>query len=794
MRLFICLLFVLVSLISIPSSLSSPFSTIAISRVDSDNLTVVCALVTSSPSSKRSDLTCTTLPIRYNKTYSSSTSYTGTSFTQYSAVATGDDFLCGIISSNLTSMRWWSFGGGYNPLDGEVVYKGPLLEAISAGDSHVCGLTSETQQTECWEWDDMAVPDDVIFTSIAVGKDFLCGIRKYCGEIKCFGDDKGIVGNEPIGNFTVLAAGSTHACAVSASGNLTCWGHGAPKLDNMPADLISLSLGTNRTCILTSNGTVKCWGKGVKPPKGVAGMEFVSVEAKGDSICGVLMSNFSLICWGNENFESNNLVYSQVVPGACAPEGSCTCGMVGDSANLCSSSGYVICKPCKISLIATPNHVNITPPLPSPPPLTEKRSKVLYMVIGIVGTAFAISMVILIFVFHGIIQKRKQKNNFDPSVLNQGRVNNVMLPITLTGKAGLGCTEFSLRTLCRATDNFAEGNLIGSGGFGKVYWGVLPDGRQAAVKRAHRRRRRHAETAFLSELALLSRVNHKNLVRLFGFSEERGERLLVVEYMANGTLQQHLHEPPTSSDPSPLFTSWSTRIRIALDAARGIEYLHSYAVPGIIHRDIKPSNILLDSNWIAKVSDFGISMTRASGEASAAGTVGYMDPEYYRCQELTEKSDVYSFGVVLLQILTGMKAVVKTDDNDEEPCHIAEYVVPRVENNDIDSLVDERVPIRDAGEKTAINRVMKLAVQCVRARGRGRPTMRDIVSGLEWALSLCPEEEEEGVEEDDEDMVDVVVEVEESISSSSAYELEWGFSRQTDQHRMSLQLESLTRH
>lgn len=192
---------------------------------------------------------------------------------------------------------------------------------------------------------------------------------------------------------------------------------------------------------------------------------------------------------------------------------------------------------------------------------------------------------------------------------------------------------FLLSELAFATQSFSAYNKIGSGSFGTVYRGKLSDGREVAIKRGDTRLKtkefEEKESAFESEIALISRLHHKHLVDIVGYCEEDDERLLVYEYMSNGSLYDHLHNKSLSS-----VNSWKMRIKIALDAARGIKYLHSYAVPPIIHRDIKSSNILLDAKLTAKVSDFGLSLMgpdrdQESLSAKAVGTVGYIDPEYY---------------------------------------------------------------------------------------------------------------------------------------------------------------------
>ncbi|KAF3340972.1 serine/threonine-protein kinase-like protein CCR4 [Carex littledalei] len=759
MPLYFSLILLLLISLSIPVSLSSPFSTLSISRLHKE--TIVCALVSSSfISSTAYDLTCISLPSGETINYSyESSGYGGNSFVQYSALATADDFLCGIQSppNAKTSMLWWSFEGDpIDPWDNKRVYWGPPLLAISSGDSHVCGLKNESGGSiECWRWPELHIPDDISFKAIAVGGDFVCGITSCGGNIRCFGNKTDVVGREPPGSFIILAAGSHHACAVSTDLMLVCWGSGAPKVDPVPDDLVTLSLGTNITCILTSNGTVKCWGRGAAPPPIVAEKQFVSIEAKGDSVCGVIMGDFSVYCWGSKNF-GNSTVYDQILPGTCAPETTCPCKIPG-SANYCSDKGYVICQPCKTILR---NSKIVIPPPPSASPASsppiENKSKIkkVVMIAGItVGAALASCAVIVGFVLYKRAKKKEERRTDPDQTVEQPN-----RPI----RGPLQPMVFTFRVLHDATDGFADSNKIGSGGFGTVYWGVLPDGRQAAFKRAHQRRRPHAESAFLSELGHLSRLNHINLVGLLGFCDERSERILVMEHMPHGNLYDQLHRLPPS-DSSPLFTSWTNRLRIALDAARGIEYLHSYAVPGIIHRDIKSSNILLDETWTAKVSDFGLSMIRSnagngSSSAVSAGTVGYMDPEYYRLQELTEKSDVYSFGVVLLEMITGLKAVFKPGE-DEEPCHVAEYVKPILNSGDTERLFDKRVTMKDGREEEAINTVAKLAAQCVRARGKSRPTMKEVVMELEWAVGLCVDSEDE--------MVEVVLEVEDRGSTMS---------------------------
>ncbi|KAJ6384456.1 hypothetical protein OIU78_027708 [Salix suchowensis] len=214
-----------------------------------------------------------------------------------------------------------------------------------------------------------------------------------------------------------------------------------------------------------------------------------------------------------------------------------------------------------------------------------------------------------------------------------------------------GVQVFTYRELEIATNKFSSSNVIGSGGYGVVYRGTLIDGTVAAIKMLHREGK-HGERAFRVEVDLLSRLHSPYLVELLGYCADQNHRLLVYEFMQNGSLQLHLHH----KQYRPL--DWGTRLRIALGCARALEFLHEHTIPAVIHRDFKCSNILLDQNFRAKVSDFGLAKMgsdRINGQnpTRVLGTTGYVAPEYASTGKLTTKSDVYSYGVVLLQLLTG---------------------------------------------------------------------------------------------------------------------------------------------
>lgn len=290
-----------------------------------------------------------------------------------------------------------------------------------------------------------------------------------------------------------------------------------------------------------------------------------------------------------------------------------------------------------------------------------------------------------------------------------------------------GARWFSYDELKKCSNNFSESNEIGSGGYGKVYRGMLSDGQVVAIKRAQQGSMQGG-LEFKTEIELLSRVHHKNLVGLVGFCFEQGEQMLVYEFMANGTLRESL------SGRSGIHLDWKRRLRIALGSARGLAYLHELANPPIIHRDVKSTNILLDENLTAKVADFGLSKlvsdsSKGHVSTQVKGTMGYLDPEYYMTQQLTEKSDVYSFGVVMLELITA-----------KQPIEKGKYVVREVRtamNRDDEEHYGLRETIDPTIRNTVLlgfRRYLELALQCVEESATDRPTMSEVVKAIETLL------------------------------------------------------------
>lgn len=702
----------------------------------------------------------------------------------YAAIAAGDGFLCAMgptltAMSNISTMHWWSFTNEFDS-GSKRIYRGPPVRALSAGDSHVCGLTASSNGTgliQCWRWPEVTIPQDVDFADVAVGGDFVCGLVARSRSIRCFGDTKSeVAGSEPVGSYSKLAVGTRHACAISDARKLVCWGIGAPEVSetwlSKKFEIGYMALGEDRTCLLGGNGTVACFGENSSLPEGLDGMQFVSIQARRDTVCGVLMVNYTLVCWGNKTTlgSSYAVVFQHVLLGPCAPISTCKCGVWAGTGNVCSAKAEAgICHPCNVDLF-----YNISSS-PSNSDTGRRSRKVLYIILGCVGGFIVLMAFLLLFLKMWIYRQSPRLDGQDSGRIHDdpsfARTNNgptdpvAVLPqqpmierrlSALISKGPSSTVEqFPLRVLQEVTDGFSESHKIGSGSFGLVYRAKLPDGREVAIKRAVdsssipssaaalARRRDDRESAFISELALLSRVNHKNLVRLYGFCIDRSERVLVYEFMENGTLYEHLHKTESASPP---IATWHCRLKLALDAARGIEYLHTYAVPPIIHRDIKSANILLDASWVAKVSDFGLSLLRLKDDDQTnqepertAGTVGYMDPEYYRLQNLTDKSDVYSFGVVLLELLSGCKAIIQACGESTTPRNIVEIVVPFITSDDIHHILDKRLPPPAPTEIEAVAFVGCLAADCVAPAGRDRPTMSEVVCALERAVMACAE-------------------------------------------------------
>ncbi|CAI0460321.1 unnamed protein product, partial [Linum tenue] len=319
----------------------------------------------------------------------------------------------------------------------------------------------------------------------------------------------------------------------------------------------------------------------------------------------------------------------------------------------------------------------------------------------------------------------------------------------LTGITVDKSVEFSYEELAKATDDFSLANKIGAGGFGTVYYAELR-GEKAAIKKMDMQ----ASKEFFAELKVLTHVHHLNLVRLIGYCVE-GSLFLVYEFIENGNLSQHLRsterEPPT----------WPGRVQIALDSARGLEYIHEHTVPVYIHRDIKSANILIDKNYRAKVADFGLTKLTEVGSTSLptrlVGTFGYMPPEYAQYGDVSPKVDVYAFGVVLYELISAKEAIVKPNGSNTESRGLVALFEDVLDHpdpqEDIRKLVDPR--LGDNYPLDSVRKMAQLAKACTQENPQLRPSMRSIVVAL-MTLSSSTEDWDVGSFYDNQALVNLM--------------------------------------
>ncbi|KAL1060266.1 hypothetical protein V6Z11_1Z111800 [Gossypium hirsutum] len=325
---------------------------------------------------------------------------------------------------------------------------------------------------------------------------------------------------------------------------------------------------------------------------------------------------------------------------------------------------------------------------------------------------------------------------------------------------------FASNVLEKATDYYNDNRILGRGGQGTVYKGMLTDGSIVAIKKPILKEEKILDEKkleqFINEVILLSQINHRNVVKLLGCCLETKVPLLVYEFIPNGTLYQLIHEP---NEEFPL--NWEMRLRITSEIANALSYLHSAASVPIYHRDIKSSNILLDDKYRAKVSDFGtsksIALEKTHVTTRVQGTFGYLDPEYFRSSQFTEKSDVYSFGVVLVEVLTGQKPVFSTQSEDEVRSLVAFFLLS-MQNDSLFEILDQTV--KD-GPKTEIEAFAKLAKRCLNLNGKKRPTMKQVALELEWIRSPA---EADGIEQcaDEDSDIDDPIELSATDSCSTS--------------------------
>ncbi|KAM7260192.1 hypothetical protein ACFE04_015933 [Oxalis oulophora] len=288
--------------------------------------------------------------------------------------------------------------------------------------------------------------------------------------------------------------------------------------------------------------------------------------------------------------------------------------------------------------------------------------------------------------------------------------------------------RFSLRQIEVATDNFSESNIIGQGGFGRVYKGVLPDNTKIAVKRLADHNSPGGEAAFQREVQLISVAVHKNLLRLIGFCTTPSERILVYPFMQNLSVAYRLRD----LKPGEKGLDWPIRKRVAFGAARGLEYLHEHCNPKIIHRDLKAANILLDNDFEAVLGDFGlaklvdIKFTHVTTQIR--GTMGHIAPEYLSTGQSSEKTDVFGYGITLLELVTGQRAIDFARLEEEEDVLLLDHIKKLLRENRLHDIVDGNLKTYDSNE---VETVLQVALLCTQSTPEDRPTMSEVVRMLQ---------------------------------------------------------------
>ncbi|TKY62496.1 LRR receptor serine/threonine-protein kinase RKF3 [Spatholobus suberectus] len=419
--------------------------------------------------------------------------------------------------------------------------------------------------------------------------------------------------------------------------------------------------------------------------------------------------------WTGCNQSLNSAVPCALCTNALSNLDSYLAGKIAD----CNASGFIYA--ASFSDLQDPGTVNCLFSLDlSTSPSTGKRRTILIVVFCVL--AFFLLVFGALWAYFRLKQKQKKKKDI-------GRIDEMGL-----GSESTTLVRFTFDDIKKATRNFAGDNIIGKGGYGNVYRGVLSDGAPVALKR-FKNCSVAGDASFTHEVEVIASVRHVNLVALTGYCTattnlEGHQRIIVTDLMENGSLYDHLFGSAKKK------LSWPVRQKIALGTARGLAYLHYGAQPSIIHRDIKASNILLDHNFEAKVADFGLAKFNPEGmthmSTGVAGTMGYVAPEYALYGQLTERSDVFSFGVLLLELLSGKKALQTEDDG--QPSALTDFAWSLVRNGKALDVIEDGMP--ELGPPQVLEKYVLVAVLCCHPQLYARPTMDQVVKMLETDESV----------------------------------------------------------
>ncbi|KAJ4906808.1 Serine/threonine-protein kinase-like protein CCR2 [Raphanus sativus] len=658
-----------------------------------------------------------------------------------SSLSGGEGFLCAITSNTSRAFCWNLQDPSQNLVPKPFQYNS--YSSIASGNNHVCAISGlyysgpDYGPVHCWEYTDTTnfesgvlwnssfhnpYIDTLMFRKIVSGDGFVCGVTKD-GDLVCWGPNSnglGLSDNKGVG-FEVLASGRNSVCGVSKeSGQLQCFGD-ETEFGEVPnrVRFIALSAGANHYCgIREDDHGVACWGRNVNSTSSAPNTSgFVAISSSDSTTCGVRELDLVLDCWRVN--DSTKPDYNP--PWSYAALGCVPLVVTAVMGGLLSTQGYFpssgcnpnadrVCTPCSLCQNSSCYGVCKIPAEKSRKH-EQREVRRLVIIIGVSVLGFLVMLVGLSFIPR--MTKGSKRDDEERSKMNccfcfdKNSVEADPDPVPQTGvlpsAVSLGETKiFRLSELKDATHGFKEFNELGRGSFGFVYKAVLSDGVQVAVKRANAATIIHSNNrGFESELEVLCKIRHNNIVNLLGYCAEMGERLLVYEYMPHGTLHDHLHGDLSQLD-------WSMRLKIMLQAARGLDYLHNEVDPPVIHRDVKTSNILLDGEMCARIADFGLvsSSERDSSKSDREG-------------------DVYDFGIVLLEMLSGRKA----NDRESDPPGVAEWAVPLIRKGKAAAIIDRNIGLPRNVEP--LLKLAELAELAVRENPNERPSMRNLLSFLD---------------------------------------------------------------
>ncbi|KAJ8760295.1 hypothetical protein K2173_011707 [Erythroxylum novogranatense] len=669
----------------------------------------------------------------------------------------GEGLICGITSNTSQAFCFDLSNPGTNLVPR--TFQNNSYSQVAVGRDHACAIKgyyysgSEFGNVDCWEFNGTSDSlhdshfENLMLRRIVSGDGFSCGISEEGGAV-CWGPRSAKLGVSGTSvDFVSLASGRSSVCGVSdASSEVKCWGDFNEFGVNLAANqFVSLTAGARHFCgIRRDNHEVECWGS-VDLSSVPRSSGFIAVASSDYTVCGIREVDLVLDCWSVRRQSSPD--YSPPLqlcsPGVCSA-GSCPVGKFSFNAsilnepeltNLCVRKELKICLPCgtncsqgyfrsstcrgnadrvctACSLCQNSSCWDVCG-LPSLVRAHQKQQQNIKKLVIFIGSFVLACLLVSVGWF--IIPRKKTKGEENRKccccfcvgkpVAEADPDPNPQPVLSLTAHVG-DAQVFRLSELKDATHGFKEFNELGRGSFGFVYKAVLSDGRQVAVKRANAATIIHTNSReFEAELDILCSIRHSNIVNLLGYCAEMGERLLVYEFMPHGTLHDHLH-----GDLSPL--DWSLRLKISLQAARGLEYLHSEVTPPVIHRDMKTSNILLDSDWGARIADFGL---LSANDRDLNGDM---------------ESDVYNFGVVLLEVLSGRKAY----DRNCTPAGVVEWALPLIRSERSAAIIDRNVALpRNVEPLLKLADVAELAL---RENPSDRPTMSNVATLLDQIMTM----------------------------------------------------------